>query len=185
MPVIRRRDPCVQLPAAAIGGLAEEGEIGREIHRVEIALRVGQPVVGQANFIQRDDFRARRDQMSDVAHGFLCIESHHQQRRDICRGEVSDRLGGLTEHGFAECGDVLDKNMGNRHGVERIKLREGRRKTRGIIDRDRRHSGQPGHHRLRHGCYRRMPGSLEEREAALDVGKGVDVERHALRLPMP
>ena len=73
-PVVRRHQPRGQ-PI----GIAEEHEVGREVQLVEIARTVGQQRVRQLRLVQRDDLRARRQQMRDARRdppGVECGDQH-------------------------------------------------------------------------------------------------------------
>ena len=101
VPIVRRRDTCVQTAAAPIRHIAKEGEVGREVQRVEILLLVGQPVFRQAQAVQCDHFGAVRYQVRNVAYCLLGVECYHEQRVHLCRGQIGYRLGRTPEDCFS------------------------------------------------------------------------------------
>ena len=84
VPVVGGCHPGVQAPAAPVGDVAEEGVVGREVLRIEVALLVGLPVLWQPKFIECDDFHAIRYELRDVAQHFVRVEGNDQKVR--CSG---------------------------------------------------------------------------------------------------
>ncbi len=92
MPVVGGGDAGVQVPAAAVGRVAEPGEVGGEVQRVEIALGIGQPLMVEADFVQRDNLSTRRHQMSDIAYSFIRIECDNEKHSYFSARQIGDRL---------------------------------------------------------------------------------------------
>ena len=131
-PVIRGDEARVQCR-----GVAEEGEIGREIQRVEIDAAIGQTLCRQAHRIEAQDprrFRQRRRKLPDQPLG---VERGDKDRARAARPAI--RLSGARDdRAFgADPGDILHVDRFDLRPAEAENLAEPGRRAVRIDNRDR------------------------------------------------
>ena len=128
-PVIGRDDPAVMA-----SGVAEEGEVGGDVERVQIAPGVGQHVVGQAQGVEAQDLGALGHEVADVLDRPLGVEGGDEDRGDIGCLELGDGLAYAPEHFFAQVVDVLYEDAGDLQRREVVEFGEGGGLGRRIVD---------------------------------------------------
>ena len=177
-PVVGRHD-------AGVGalGVAEEGEVGREVEAAQIVARPGQHGLGQAQRIEAEDLGTGRQEVLDVGDQALGVEGRHQNPRRAGLGQGGHRLRGLAEQALVQVVEVLDEVAGETQRSEIVELREVGRVAERVVDRNRARLRQLGEEVRRLARGQRVANRLEEGVAAPGVAEGFDAERHGARCP--
>ena len=175
-PVIGRGDP--RMLAA---GIAEEGEVGDEIERIEIMLPVGQEIVIEPHVVEADDFGAVRHQVADVAGPPPGVEGGDEDQPGRRCGQVGNRLGAAPQFGAADVGHRLHEDLRHVHARKVVERRKALDHAERIVDRDRSRPLEARHQGLGLCRGERMAHRLVERVAAGDVAEGFDVQGHEVR----
>ncbi len=89
-PVIRGDDARMQRL-----GITEEGEISREVERIEIGASVGKPRLRDAHRIEAQNLRLSREIRPELADQTLGIEASHQHRTGRAAGEFGQWAGAV------------------------------------------------------------------------------------------
>ncbi len=170
-PIIRCRKARVQSIR-----IAEEGEIGSEIERVEIVAAIGEQPIRQAQRVEADDLGAGGHEVADMVGEAPGIEGGDQHAIGLCRGEFGHRLCRAAEQLAPHRVDVLDKDAGAGVLGDPVELGKAGGKTERIVDRKGARAGQSGDQTAGETCRHRMCRRLEKAVAALAVVEGFDIE---------
>ena len=191
-PVIRRRHARMD---AVIGAVRlaflfpHQREVGREVERVQIVLPVGQHVVVDADFIERDDARIFREEMPDRGEGLVGVEGQDEDGFRLARLQRAQGRCFMAEKGAAEVFHALHEIAGKVQLRQIVIGVEVAHIAHRVEERDRAFLFQLVHQRMGAGRGQRMAERLEERRAACIVARppalrevgileGLDLERH-------
>ncbi len=108
-PIVGAGDRCMQ-PVGSVYAfvVAQESEVGGEIHRVEIIARIGQHFVGNAHVVEGDDGCIFGETVSDGSKHFLCIKQKNKDCTRLAFGTGGNRLRFMTKEGLAQIFNPLN-----------------------------------------------------------------------------
>ncbi len=172
-PVIRRDESRVEAV-----GVAEEGEIGREVERIEIEAAIGQKIVRQPHRIEADDLGRLRHEMAHMVDEFRGIEGGDQHEIGVGASQIGHRLGAAAEARTADQCDVLHEDAARREARETVDRIEPAREAERIIDREAARGGESFEQGNRPARCQRVRHGLVKTVAAPAVVEGFNSELH-------
>src|SRR3569623_213047 len=162
--------------------IAQEGEVGGEVERVEVAPRVGENLVGETHVIEAQDLHGLRQQMPYLLHRTLGVEGRDEPRACLAARERGDGLRLATERGTTDILHPLHEHRSDIHARHTIKNNAGLAVSERIVHRYRPGRAQGGEQAARIIRTLGMGQRLEEGVSAGNVAEGGDVEAHGWHL---
>ena len=123
--------------------VAEEGEVGGEVERVEVAAAVAEHGIGEAGCVEAGDEGAGRGEGGEARFDARGVEGGDEDCAGAGSGEIGERAAGEAGARRADLADVLDEDAGER-GRGGMEGEEGRGDAVGVEEGDGGGGGEAG-----------------------------------------